>query len=355
MWELIKYNIRNFTIRHSKNKVKHIRCNESKLEKRLMVLEHENHSDKTIAKEYEDVKKKLSIIEKEKIDGLILGSKVKWHEEGEKSTRYFFNLEKQNANRKHIRKLKLDDDSQITDEHQILKEEKRFYCKLYNQKVDKSKFEINSICFFNCQDIPTLEENNKNACEGNLTENECFKSLQTFKKNKSPGNDGLSYEFYLKFWNVLKNRFVECFNYAYTTKQMSPSQRQAVITLLDKKNKDRNYLKNGRPISQLNSDHKIASKAMAYRLKKVLPSIINNDQSGFVNNRNIAFALRTVLDIIEIADQNKLDGLMMMIDFEKAFDMVNHNFMFETLSKFNLGISFINWVKNFIVIFQAVS
>ena len=38
---------------------------------------------------------------------------------------------------------------------------------------------------------------------------------------------------------------------------------------------------------------------------------------------------------------------MMMIDFEKAFDMVNHNFMFETLSKFNLGISFINWVKTF--------
>ena len=70
--------------------MKHIRCNESKLEKRLMVLEHENHSDKTIAKEYEDVKKKLSIIEKEKIDGLILRSKVKWHEEGGKINQILF-------------------------------------------------------------------------------------------------------------------------------------------------------------------------------------------------------------------------------------------------------------------------
>ena len=235
LWELFKYNIRNFTIRYSKNKVKHIRCKESGLEKRLMVLEHENHLDKIIAKEYEDVKKKLSIIENEKIDGLILRSKVKWHEEGEKSTRYFFNLEKQNANRKHIRKLKLENGREITDAREILKEQKRFYSKLYNQKVDKSEFDINSKLFLDSQDIPTLEDNNKNVCEGNLTEKECFKSLQTFKKNKSPGNDGLSYEFHLIFWNVLKNRFVECFNYAYTTKQMSSSQRQAVITLLDKK------------------------------------------------------------------------------------------------------------------------
>ena len=149
------------------------------------------------------------------------------------------------------------------------------------------------------------------------------------------------------FLNELKEMFVDCFNYSYNKIEMSPSQRQAVITLIDKKDKDRQYLKNRRTISLLNTDYKIASKSIAFRLKRVLSKLVSFDQSGFVDNRNISFALRTVLDIIEITKRENKNGLLMLIDFEKAFDNVNHNFLFAVLEKFNFSLSFRNWIKTF--------
>ena len=199
----------------------------------------------------------------------------------------------------------------------------------------------------NCENIPSLNDIDRDSCEGPLTEIECFSALESFKKNKSPGNDGLTYEIYEKFWKILKKPFLDSFDESYRRNELSTSQRQAVITLIDKKNKDRQYLKNWRPISLLNCDYKIASKAIAFRLRKVISSLIHTDQSGFVNKRNISFTLRTVLDILELADRDKIDGILMLIDFEKAFNTVNHNFTISVLNKFNFGLSFVNWVKTF--------
>ena len=72
------------------------------------------------------------------------------------------------------------------------------------------------------------------------------------------------------------------FNTAFEAGNMSTSQRQAIITLIDKKDKDRLLLDNWRPISLLNTDVKILSKALAFRMKKVLPNIIHHNESGYV-------------------------------------------------------------------------
>ena len=86
------------------------------------------------------------------------------------------------------------------------------------------------------------------SCEGELTLQECHIALKSFANNKSPGNDGLSVELYRKFWSLLGIHLVGALNEAYRTGELSPSQKQAVITLLDK-GKDRTLLKNWRPIS----------------------------------------------------------------------------------------------------------
>ena len=80
---------------------------------------------------------------------------------------------------------------------------------------------------------------------------------------------------------------MESFNESFTKGEMSPSQRQAVITLIDKKDQDRCDLKNWRPISLLNVDAKIASKVIAERLKRVLWNLIHENQSGHVPGRSI--------------------------------------------------------------------
>ena len=187
--------------------------------------------------------------------------------------------------------------------------------------------------------IPFLSE--KQACEGEITILECENVLKSFKKNKSPGNDGLPVEFYITFWEDIKTVVVDSFNFAFHNGELSSSQKQAVISLLEKKGKDRLFLKNWRPISLLNVDYKIASKVIAERIRKTLPNLVHFNQSGFIERRYIGDTIRTLLDIIDYMDEYHEGGLMMMVDFEKAYDSLEWDFMINVLEHFNFGTDLI--------------
>ena len=161
------------------------------------------------------------------------------------------------------------------------------------------------------------------------------KALDTFDSGKTPGNDGIPAEFYKTFWSSVGVFMTEVFNHSFELGQMSSSQQQAIITLIDKKGKDRMFLENWRPISLINVDSKIATNVIANRLKNVLPGIIIRETA------------RSILDIIAHTDALKLPGVLLFIDFEKAFDPIEHNFLYKALKRFNFGPSFIRWIKTF--------
>ena len=89
---------------------------------------------------------------------------------------------------------------------------------------------------------------------------------------------------------------------------------------------------------------KIASKALALRLEKILPEIIQADQYAYVKGRTIFDAIRTIDDIMEFTKIQQLSGLMVAFDFEKAFDSLSWSFLFRALQSVNFGESFIRWV-----------
>ena len=121
--------------------------------------------------------------------------------------------------------------------------------------------------------------------------------------NKSPGNDGLTKEFFLTFWDDIKDIYISSIRTAGIKKEFSTSQRQAIIKLIEKKGKDKRFIKNWRPISLLNVDYKIASKALAERLKKTLPVLISHEQTAYyVKDRFICETGRLISDIIEVSD-----------------------------------------------------
>ena len=170
-----------------------------------------------------------------------------------------------------------------------------------------------------------------------MTLEECETSLNTFKLIKSPGNDGLTVEFYKYFRHLLKYMFIECFNEAFEEGNLTASQKQSVIILIDKKGKDRMLLRNWRPISLLNMDYKIASKAIANRIKLVLPNIIHSDQKGYVNGRYIGEVIRITKDIMFLTKLRNESGILVAVDFLKAFDSLEFSFLFKTLELFNFG------------------
>ena len=151
-------------------------------------------------------------------------------------------------------------------------------------------------------------------------------ALKSFADGKSPGNDGLTTESYRCFWPIVGRNVTDCLNYSYEHGKLSNSQRQAIIKLIEKKEKDKRYISNWRPISLINRDAKIGSKALAKRMEKVLPTIVHFNRCAYVKDR--FDALRTIEDITTYSKMKNLQRLMVAIDFEKAFDSVKWNFLY---------------------------
>ena len=225
-----------------------------------------------------------------------------------------------------------------------MSELKDFYKDLYDNK--DPDIGVNDLHNYTKNlNIPKLSNHQQLLCEGQLTYTECYNVLGQLKNNKSPGNDGLTAEFYKHFWPILGNLLVDSLNAAHTNGKLSNSQRQAIIRLIEKKDKDRRYVENWRPISLLNVDYKIGSKALATRLEKVLPSIIHENQCAYVKGRTIFDAIRSINDVMEYTKLHNIPGLMTTFDFKKAFDSLNWQYLVNTLEAFNFGDSFIRWVK----------
>ena len=207
-----------------------------------------------------------------------------------------------------------------------------------------SNEEISDV-FFNDPALTELNEDEKNSCEGLLSHNSCFKIICQMKNNKSPGSHGLTAEFYKTFWFSVGDLVVASFNESYKSGELSTSQKQSIIVLLAKKDTDRQFLKNWRPISLLNTDCKIAPSVLALRIKTVLPSLIHSDQIGYIKCRLINDAVRTIADIIHHTNKENKPGALLFLDFKKAFDTVSFNYLLKCLKRFNFGPSFINWIQ----------
>ena len=136
------------------------------------------------------------------------------------------------------------------------------------------------------------------------------------KNGKSQGNDGPTKEFYTAFFDEL---LLKTFSYSFVKGELSSSQKQAVITLIQKKDRDITLIKNWRPISLINVDIKIASKALAFRVRKVLHSLIYYDQTAYVKGRYIGESIRLVDHLLKYAEEENSDGILFAADIEKAF------------------------------------
>ena len=278
--------------------------------------------------------------------GHCIRAKVKWIDEGEKPSKYFLTLESRNYINKQIPQLVRNDGITIYDQFEILNETKCYYENLYRKR--EQYLDTNDIIEqLSVYDFPKLDEKESEFLEGPLTENEVFAFLKKMKNDKSPGPDGFTCEFFKFFWNELGTFITRAINYSKEVMHFSEPNKLGIITCIPKGKKPKQYLKNWRPICLLNVVYKIASGCIAERLKTYMDKLISRDQTGFLKGRFIGENIRLVYDLMNYTEQKHIPGLLMLIDFEKAFDSISWEFILNTLKLFNFGNSILNWIKTF--------
>ena len=157
--------------------------------------------------------------------------------------------------------------------------------------------------------------------------------MKSLKYNKSPGPDGYIPEFYKYFWPELGHLFLEFKNFSQVKGCLTNTILEGTITCLPKPGESRNLIKNWRPISLLNTSYKLISTCITNRLRPLLKTLISQEQKGFLEGRSINECTRLMYDIITGCENFNVDGLILLVDFEKAF------------GEFNFGTNFTSWIN----------
>ena len=308
---------------------------QDKIELMLQDQEHLTEGDEVIL---ERSIQDLEEFKSKKAQGAIFRSKVRWYNEGEKNSKYFFALERSKSGAKNVSVLIDKNNREITKPKEILEEMGTFYQNLYSSDSTVKFTEIN-------EHNVMINEEEKNSLEGLISMSELNTAVKNLNRDKAPGTDGLPVEIYVMFWTKIREFLLKALNYSYECGLLNPSALEGVISLIPKPGKDTRFIKNLRPITLLNTDYKILEKCLANRLKPVLNSIINEDQKGFMAERSIGNNIRRILDAVIYCEEKDLPITIVSIDAEKAFDRIEIDSLIGAMKYFGIGESFQKWTR----------
>jgi hypothetical protein len=169
-------------------------------------------------------------------------------------------------------------------------------------------------------------------------------AIFSMEKNTAPGPNHFPVEFHQHCWDIVKVDLVALFPDFHNLKLGIGRFNYGIITLLPKV-KEPNNIKQYRPICLLNVMYKIFTKALMLRLDKIMGRIINRSLFDFLKHRNIMDGILALHEILHDTRIKKKDGLILKLDFEKAYDKLNWDFLFECLKQRGFGVKWCDWIK----------
>ncbi len=288
-----------------------------------------------------ELQTKFNLASTYQIERQLLRSKSLFYIHGDKSGKLLANQLRGLRSKGHITKIQMEDGTTTSDHVKINNTFKNYYSKLYTSEFSNTSSMDN---FLNGLNIPTLSTDNKMKLEEPITKEEIAAAILCLQSGKSPGPDGFPAEFFKAFSPLLTSHLSAVLSDSFKQGNLPTSFYEACITLIAKKDKDPTECSSYRPISLLNVDTKILAKVLARRLESILPSVISEDQTGFVKNRHSYFNIRRLFDIL-YSPSDGAPECILSLDAEKAFDRVEWAYLFATLKRFGFGPSFITWIK----------
>lgn len=336
-WEWIKYKIRSFAISFGIERAREQKRLVHSLERRLNELakDHDLTATPDIVSEVQSIKRELAEIQQLQANKAIFRTRANWTQMGEKPTAYFLGLEKRLAKNRTITSLKDEHGRIYTSNNDILEYEKRYFQEIFHE--DLSNLDPLEDLPLQKDDIPQVSEAHRAIANLPFTPRDFHIALKQLNKNKSPGSDGLTPELYLAFWDILQDHFFQSISFSLDTGLLPQEQRVGIITLVPKKADDRTKLSNWRPITLLNTDFKIFSKALSNKIQPCIKDVIAEDQTGFIKGRSIATNIMNIQSVIDHTNIANSHGILVAVDYAKAFDTIRWSLIDKALELFGFG------------------
>ena len=341
-WDFFKRCLRSEIVSFSKDKRKSLCRERVTLTNQLIDCKQRLvQGDNSVLAEIATLESRLKILTLRDLEGVKVHSRVKWLEEGEKPTRYFFRLECEHVECCSVTSILNSNDVEVFTRAGIKQAHVQFYSNLFSPEPIVSSCKQDLLNGFS----RFLSNADHDLCEADFSLDELTNSLNGLSLGKAPGPDGFSVEFYSKFWRLLGPLFLcvarECIRDGF----LCSSMKGSATRLIFKKRGDRKNLKNWRPISLLNVDYKIISKVLTTRLSRVLDSVVDPDQTCSVPGRSISSNLVLLRDVFHFIERTDEAAILISLDQEKAFDRVDRSFLTDLLCHLGFGPVFRKWVS----------
>jgi hypothetical protein len=272
---------------------------------------------------------------------LLREEELKWYQrsksqfilEGDANTRYFHGV----ANGRHRRKLihSLVQDEGTIKGHENLKSYIMNYYKGLFGSPKEGNFSMDET---RTDDIPQVSIVENNLLTAPYSEEELKKAVFQMENNKAPGPDGFPAKFYQIFWEVIKMDLLELFSFLHSGQLELFRLNFGEIILLPKVN-EAERIQQYRPICLLNVSFKIFTKVATIRLNTVADHVVRPSQTAFMKGRNILDGFAILHEIVHELHSNKLNGVILKIDFENAYDKVKWSFLQQTLRMKGFSLS----------------
>lgn len=261
---------------------------------------------------------------------------IRWAKLGDENTKFFHAIATRNYRHNHIACLTKDDGSIATEHAQ----KAAVLWNSFNNRLGKTDdiqmgFDLASL--ITPRDLSELELP--------VTTEEIDDIVKHMPSDKSPGPDGFNGLFMKKFWSLIKPQFYCLCNKFFTGNLDLTSINTAYIALIPKVQAPERP-SDFRPISLISMGLKIITKILANRMQKVIISLLHKNQYGFIKTRTIQDCLAWAFEYLHLCHKSKKEIVIIKLDFEKAFDMVDYCTILSMLKHMGFGEVYLSWIKN---------
>ena len=335
-WLHMKSRIKEMNKKHARKFAIQQKHQEETLRDELQALWKRIPDESNLLPQYYKIKKELARIQISNTKQKLFKSKSVRIGNQALGSKEFFQQFAANRNNTTIETLSDHQGKLITEKVELLEATQKFYQELYNERPSDS-----SAMHHFWQHLvhrPAANHDENKLFQRPFTVTEVFDVIKNIAAGKTPGPDDLSAEFYLNCWQTIAQDFTAALNDMHTSGVIPSDMKTGFIQLIHKKGTQTD-LRNYRPITLLNTDLKIYTKLISNRIRSYLTDVIS-PQHYAAPGGSIFQAATLLRDLHQHASAKKIDAFFIALDFHKAFDSVNHNFLQQTLRRMALPTHF---------------